>query len=82
MKRVLTLFLLTAAFLGGYYLGRLPNSPDIFAWGRRTFDQAVDMGRQAERYLSEDSRAERDSAVDGRVPPEAYLFHHGGDDRR
>ncbi|MFP4055228.1 MAG: hypothetical protein ACLFV7_15330 [Phycisphaerae bacterium] len=34
MKRLLALILLTGAFLGGYYLGRLPDSPDIFAWGR------------------------------------------------
>lgn len=79
MKRVLTLLLLTGAFLGGYYLGRLPNSPDIFAWGRQNFDRAVEMGRRAEQYLADEDRAERDSAQSGRVPPEAYLFHRGED---
>ena len=31
MRRLLTIILLSAAFLGGYYLGHQPNSPDIFA---------------------------------------------------
>ena len=31
MRRVVRLILLTAIFLGGYYVGHLPGSPDIFA---------------------------------------------------
>lgn len=81
MKRVLTLLLLTAAFLGGYHLGRLPNSPDIFAWGRRTFDRALEMGRSAEQYVTEEDRDETGSAEADRVPSEAYLFNRGPDDR-
>jgi hypothetical protein len=82
MKRVLTLLLLAGAFLGGYYLGRLPNSPDIFAWGRDTFDGAVEMGREAEEYLAADSgRAEPDAPQSPRVPSGAYLFHRDADSR-
>ncbi|MHC4982738.1 MAG: hypothetical protein ACYTF6_06175 [Planctomycetota bacterium] len=35
----MTTILLASVFLGGYYLGRQPDSPDIFGW----FDQ----GREA-----------------------------------
>ena len=83
MKRVLTLLLLAGAFLGGYYLGRLPNSPDIFAWARSTFDQATEMGREAEEYLSTKAEArEEDASVSDGVPEEAYLFHRRADRRR
>jgi hypothetical protein len=82
MKRVLMLLLLVGAFLGGYYLGRLPNSPDIFAWGRQACDRAVEMSRDAEGYLNTQSeRAERDAPESPRVPAGAYLFHHDADPR-
>ena len=32
MKKFIVIALMTATFLGGYYLGRLPSSPDIFGW--------------------------------------------------
>ena len=32
MKRFIAIMMLTAGFLGGYYLGHLPGSPDIFGW--------------------------------------------------
>ena len=31
MRRLIKLILLLAVFLGGYYVGRRPGSPDIFA---------------------------------------------------
>ncbi len=31
MRRLVKLILLLAVFLGGYYVGRRPGSPDIFA---------------------------------------------------
>ena len=37
MRRLLKIFLLLAVFLGGYYLGGLPNSPDIFSWARGAY---------------------------------------------
>ncbi len=39
MRRLITTFLLLVAFLGGYYLGRKPESPDIFAWARGAYHQ-------------------------------------------
>jgi len=38
--------ILVGTFLGGYYLGRKPQSPDIFAWAQRTYRQAVEAGSQ------------------------------------
>jgi hypothetical protein len=32
--RLIRLIIMMAVFVGGYYLGRQPNSPDIIAWGR------------------------------------------------
>lgn len=45
MRRLITTFLLLVAFLGGYYLGRQPESPDIFAWARGAYHQ-VDQATQ------------------------------------
>lgn len=54
MKRLLLLILLSGAFLGGYYLGRQPNSPDIFAWAQKTYHQAADVGHQLSAALNDD----------------------------
>jgi len=32
MTRLVVLILLVGSFLGGYYLGHLENSPDVFGW--------------------------------------------------
>ena len=42
MRLTLAFILLSAAFLGGYYLGHLPNSPDIFGWAQKTYAQGSD----------------------------------------
>ncbi len=74
MKRAFVLILLTGAFLGGYYLGHLPNSPDIFAWGRETFEQAVEMGHEVQQRLGwETDREDSDAAASDHVPFGAYL---------
>jgi len=39
MRRLLRIILALAIFLGGYYLGRLPNSPDIFGWSADTYNR-------------------------------------------
>lgn len=46
MRRLLRIIFLLAAFLGGYYVGRLPDSPDIF-------------GRAADVYHRADKTATR-----------------------
>jgi len=35
MKKTISLILLIAMFLAGYYVGRLPGAPDVFAWARK-----------------------------------------------
>ena len=43
-KRLIILILLGAAFLGGYYVARLPGSPDIFSLAENTFQQVGQTG--------------------------------------
>ena len=38
--RLILLILLSAAFLGGYYLGQQPNSPDIFGAAAKVYAKA------------------------------------------
>ena len=52
-RRLFTLLVLGSVFVGGYYVGRLPGSPDIFAWAQRAYQQA-----------SEASYAVRDAVSD------------------
>jgi len=42
MKRLLISMLLAGAFLGGYYLGHEPDSPDIFGWAKKTYARLSD----------------------------------------
>lgn len=56
MRRLITLILLSAAFLGGYYLGHRPDSPDIFAKAgqayRRLTSTTNDVASRAEEQDS------------------------------
>ena len=56
MRRILRLILMTAVFLGGYYLGRLPGSPDIFAYATGAYRGVVHAGRKVS------TRAEMDDS--------------------
>ena len=51
--RLIRLIIMMAVFVGGYYLGRQPNSPDIIAWGRaacqRISQAAGDVSQRAQR---------------------------------
>ena len=42
--RLFATVVLAAAFLGGYYLGHKPQSPDIFAWAQRAYHHAAEAG--------------------------------------
>jgi hypothetical protein len=46
MRLAILLILLCAAFLGGYYVARLPGSPDIFGKAQQAYNSASDAGRQ------------------------------------
>ncbi len=45
MKRAFILILILGGFLGGYYVGHKPGSPDIFAWPQKA-SGAWDTARQ------------------------------------
>ncbi len=47
MKKIIALILLSGAFLGGYQLGRKPDSPDLIGWLGRAYARAVSTGRDA-----------------------------------
>jgi hypothetical protein len=44
MKKLIVLILMAATFLGGYHLGRQPNSPDVIGQLQAAWDQAVKLG--------------------------------------
>jgi len=46
MKLFLLMLFCPPCFLGGYYCGHLPNSPDIIGWARDRYDQCVQAKRQ------------------------------------
>ena len=37
MRRLLAIILSVGVFLGGYYLGQQPGSPDIFGWAQKNY---------------------------------------------
>ena len=67
MRRFLRLIVLMAVFLGGYYVGHLPNSPDIVAWSANAY-RRVD---KATKDIAARSKAENTSVPEAAV---SYLF--------
>ena len=65
MRRFLRVIVLMAVFLGGYYVGRLPNSPDVFGW-------SVDVYHRADRAAREISAKAK--AEDMSVPAAALSY--------
>ncbi|MFP4140815.1 MAG: hypothetical protein ACOCWV_01890 [Planctomycetota bacterium] len=53
MKRLCTLIVIGATFLGGYHLGRLPDSPDLIGWGQRTIDRTAEVCRKVVDQLED-----------------------------
>jgi hypothetical protein len=51
MKKMIALILLSGAFLGGYELGRKPDSPDLIGWLGRACARVVTTGRDAYRAV-------------------------------
>jgi hypothetical protein len=50
MTKFLIAILLALSFLGGYYAGRIPGSPDLIAQARQVFRQASQLTAQALAY--------------------------------
>ena len=44
-KQLFMVIILAGVFLSGYYLGRLPGSPDVFAIAQDGYDQAAELGK-------------------------------------
>jgi predicted esterase YcpF (UPF0227 family) len=71
VKRLLALILLTGAFLGGYYLGRLPESPDIFAWGRNAALRSAEIAQDVITTLEDwNGQSASESQRVGQADPE------------
>ena len=66
MKKFIVIVLMTGTFLGGYYLGRLPGSPDMFGWMSRTAQRMQTVRGESTRHarasLGSRSRTVRDQA--------------------
>jgi len=48
MRRLIRFIMLLAVFLAGYYLGHLPDSPDIFDHAARIYHRMSDTGGSAQ----------------------------------
>jgi len=74
IKKLFILILLAAAFVGGYYCGRQPNSPDIFGKAQVYYRQASEAGQQLmavvngepEKVLSQVAPEKMTVTVDGK----------------
>ncbi len=61
-RRLLIFAFVSSSFLGGYYLGRLPESPDIFSWAQKAYSQVAGVGEA----ISDASSEELSDATVGR----------------
>lgn len=55
MRKLILLILLAASFLGGYYLGRRPGSPDVIRWCRQACRQSADTAVHVAAVLRDES---------------------------
>jgi len=72
-KRLFMLIVLSAVFLSGYYLGRLPGSPDVFAMARDGYDKAAELGKAIGAAADDENIESLKSFVDKQVNGEASL---------
>ena len=63
MRRLLRLILMIAVFLGGYYLGRMPGSPDIFGYAKRAYYRAVQARQKVSLRAQQDDSSFAKAAV-------------------
>ena len=69
IKRLILLVLLAATFLGGYYLGHRPGSPDIFAHAQDAYGEAGEVGGQLWDWANGRPHAGADAAPAKDQPP-------------
>jgi len=74
MRRLLRFILMIAVFLGGYYLGRLPGSPDIFGYAGGVYRRAVRASQKVSARAQQDdsslAKAALNCAVEAVAEPE------------
>lgn len=58
VRRLLVTVLIVATFLGGYYLGQRPGSPDVFGWAQRNYPAVEDAFRRVADTLSSEPPAD------------------------
>jgi uncharacterized protein (UPF0333 family) len=71
MLRLLRLIILMGVFVGGYYLGRMPNSPDIIAYAKDACHAAGD----ASSDISAKAKAEGTSIPQATI---SYIKEYAG----
>lgn len=74
MMRFVILLLILGGFLGGYYVGHRPGSPDIFAWPQKA-GQACNTARQ----LYAVATGEPNNILDRAVPDKIAIKLDGKD---
>ena len=63
-KKLFVLMVLAATFFGGYYLGREPGSPDIFAAVRDGYEKAAQLGKAFEAAADDEGIGPLDALSD------------------
>jgi hypothetical protein len=69
MRKLLLVAVLLAVFLGGYYAGRQPGSPDILAAAARICERVADDVNRAGAWLQQGASAPSKSSADQPQPP-------------
>lgn len=79
-KRLFMLIILSTVFLSGYYLGRLPGSPDVFAMAQDGYDKAAELGKAVGAAAEDKNTDSLKSLVDTQADGESSLAvsPHGG----
>jgi len=73
MNRLIGLLLAVGAFLGGYHLGRMPGSPDVYAWVRSVCRHAPGVAK-----TSSVAQAPKAQAIDAKARPQPVTIQVGG----
>ncbi len=63
MRRIFRLILMMGIFLGGYYLGRRPGSPDLIGYGKGAYHWAVRTGERISARAEEEDTSLTKAAV-------------------
>lgn len=64
MRNILFLLMLSAAFLGGYYLRGKPNSPDIFAEANKIYHRLTTVTDHAVKTIKQRTNISSPSDLD------------------